>query len=85
MSVDVKNTSGYAPFSDAQATGWQPDKEKFQEEDSDEQASRRRVSIAKGEEKHSKLGWQRLTVGHCYLPSISPPRWVLRWLLTSTC
>ena len=73
MSVEIKDPSGYAPFSDAQATGWQPDKEKFQEEELDERASTRRVSIAEGQIKHKKLGWKRLTVRHCYLPSTSPP------------
>ena len=71
MSADIKDYSGYAPFADGQATGWQPDKEKFQEEELDEQAAGRRTSIAEGQIKHNQLGWKRLTVGHCYLPSIS--------------
>ncbi|KAL8770760.1 MAG: hypothetical protein Q9209_003627 [Squamulea sp. 1 TL-2023] len=49
--------NGYAP-------GWEPDKEKFPEEDEelDERARRRRTSIAEGALKHNKLGWRRLTV-----------------------
>ncbi len=70
MSVDMKDRSGYAPYSDGQVTGWQPDKEKYQEEELDEQAGKRRISIAEGQSKHNQLGWKRLTVGHCYLPSI---------------
>lgn len=85
MSVDEKNPSRYAPFSDAQANGWQPDKEKYQEDELDERASKRRVSIAEGQVKHNKLGWKRLTVSHCYLPSTSLPHLVVRWPLSSTC
>ena len=85
MSVDAKDQSGFAPYSDGQATDWQPDKEKFQEGELDEQARRRRTSIAEGQIKHNQLGWKRLTVGHPYLPFISSPHWVLPWLLTSTC
>ena len=85
MSLDMKKRPGYAPYSDAQATGWQPDKEKFEEEELDERANSRRVSIAEGQIKHNKLGWKRLTVSHCYFPSTPAPHYALRWLLTSTC
>ena len=85
MSVDIKDHSGYAPYSDGQAVGWQPDKEKFHEEELDEGGKRRRVSIAEGQIKHNQLGWKRLTVSYCYLPSRWSPHWVLPWLFTSFC
>ena len=68
MSVDIKDHSGYAPYSDGQAAGWHPDKEKFQDERLDGKADKRRVSIAEGQIKHNQLGWKRLTVGHYSLP-----------------
>lgn len=71
MSVDKKGGFDYASYSDGQATAWQPDKEKFQDEELDEQGRGRRDSIKEGQIKFNQLGWKRLTVGHCYLPSIS--------------
>lgn len=62
MSVDKKAGFGYAPYSDGQATGWQPDKENLQEEKLDAQGAGRRQSIAEGQTKFSKLGWKRLTI-----------------------
>ena len=67
MLAGIKDDSDYAPYADGQATEWQPDKEKFQEEELDEQAGRRRTSIAEGQVKHNQLGWKRLTVGQFYL------------------
>ena len=84
MSLDHKDASGYAPYSDGQTAGWQPDKEKFQEEELGGQTSKRRVSIAEGQMKHNQLGWKRLTVRHCCLPSILPPHWLLPCRFTST-
>ena len=69
MSANTKDYSDYAPDADGQAAGWQPDKEKFPEEVLDEQPGRRRTSVAEGQIKHNQLGWKRLTVGRCYLPS----------------
>ncbi len=83
MSVDNKDFSDYTPYSDGQAAGWQPDKETGKV--LDENDTRRRISIAEGQVKHNQLGWMRLTVGHCYLPSMLPPNCVLPWLLQSTC
>lgn len=71
MSNDMKGSSDCSPYSDVQTTEWQPDKEKYQEDGLDEQGRRRRSSIAEGQIKHNQLGWKRLTVSYCYLPSIS--------------
>ena len=71
MSAEMKDHSDYTPYADGQANGWQPDKEKFQEEEVDEPVLRRHTSIAEGQVKHNKLGWKRLTVSHCYIPPIS--------------
>ena len=84
MALDEKDPSGSPPSLDGQATDSQPDKERFQDEGLNGQAGRqRRTSIAKGQIKHNKLGWKRLTVRHPYLPSIPTLHWVLPWLLTN--
>ena len=82
MSADKKDYPDHAPHEDGQAAGWQPDKEKFQEEELDEQPGRRRTSIAEGQIKHNQLGWKRLTVGHwsLLLAHIAPSYGMLRLL-----
>ena len=72
--VNGKDESGYATYSDGQDAAWQPDKDNFQEGEHAEKATGRRVSIAEGQVRHKKLGWQRLTVRHCYMPPTSLPR-----------
>ncbi|KAL8691713.1 MAG: hypothetical protein Q9218_003127 [Villophora microphyllina] len=60
-AVKLREDSEYAPYSE-KASGWEPDKEKFPEEELDERSKRRRTSIAEGAMKHNRLGWKRLTV-----------------------
>ena len=73
MSINANDYAEYDPYADGQAAGWDPEKkeEKLDEEELDEQAKRRRTSIAEGVIKHNRLGWKRLTVGHFYLPFTS--------------
>ena len=83
--LDQKDETGYAPYSDGHAAAWQPDKDNFQDGEHAEKATGRRISIAEGQVRHKKLGWQRLTVRHCYMPPTSPPPSVLPWLSTNVC
>lgn len=62
MAVNTADYSEYAPYPNGQESEWKPEKEKFDEEKLDERDMRRRSSIAEGQIKHQKLGWQRLTV-----------------------
>ena len=87
MSAELgkKDEFGYAADSDDQAPEWQPDKDNFQDGGHAEKATDRRLSIAEGQVRHKKLGWQRLTVRPCYMPPTSSPHSVLPCLLPSTC
>lgn len=69
MSVAAKDDSEYAPYSNGHAPAMDKDEEKFDEEELDEKAVRRRASVAEGQIKHNKLGWKRLTVCHALMTS----------------
>ena len=71
MSIETKDFSEYAPYENGHAPKWDPEKDKLDEEELGADDLRRRSSIAEGQIKHNKLGWQRLTVGPCYT---TPPR-----------